>query len=1248
MQLNPQATTIERLVSRTRTLLRRNTLLTGLALTVGAGLAWLLLASCLDMFIPLPIPLRVAAFIILAAVVLAALIGLMLRPALRPQSLQDIAFRIERMIPGMHNRLVTVIDLSRQDGSAAVDETFANRLVQQTQERLAGYKPEWVATPTPVRRSAAVAVLTLLTLVLLLVVVGERMDAAVKRILMPTAPIAPGSWVRIESVSGDTGVLQGEPTTIEARITRGSVTSLELLLRQQGGQWHTMPMVLTSDGRGGKFQISSVDTSYEYVIRGGGTWTSAHKITMIRRPLIESLAAAVRLPDYMAIAERRPVETETAQISAPLGSAIELKAKVGGDPVSGQIRLYKASTTTTQETRENELVWFDDELPGDAAEVGSWKWTAEKVYSGARAHTFAWNRKPYGFTTRLNKFSLPTDGSIFVYAYLDPADKPDRITVSFLYNATTLELAWGTPPPPGTPAKPNTRTTEMGPIPVFGNWVRLEAEGSKLLGGALSVPLPLSGVTFSIDKGRAWIDRVGALQRKVETIQKQTLEPTATIPMTHDPKSGEWRGEIPVQTDGSYAVEFFNARHDANPAMKPVSILCTVDQPPAVVVEKPGTSITIDKVEPIPMMVRAFDDYGVLEVGLQVGTDTKNFADPKWISHFDTPAQNQLVLSSIDPRLMALTPGASVYYRLVVKDRKQQVAYSDAFRLGLAAQGSAAAPDLQRADDPMKPLLENISKLLESQNKVTASAAALLDQLPATTRPAGRLVKPLNPDGSEMTPEQIQKYLKEQFEKFSPQQQKELAELDSALIEQRFKAVDLAKQVTAASEAAAKSVFSLPAEQAALAEISKQLRDLAAEGGDEKAMDAAVLDRLRDLAELTAEQKAELEQLQKRMAELQAARAKVGEDAAGVQQQIADILAQMQGNRAARMMTDLGTDLQSQRQELEDLRQQVAALEESTETADSNQLNKVSQDQKALDAKALAALKEARDLLRDELAGQEEPDDDLPAPWTPPGEKSEVGPTEADTPDKTKAPDAKTDPAAAAAEAAAEKARQEEEKKNWWDKEVDALPTGRTTEEDERFADRDKRPVEADNSENQTPRQMLQEHQREMQRHLGDQERALAKQGEKAGSLSQQMRDMLVKMADASPEERSAMAAQMREMMASQAMRNAMSAASRARASAMAKKMGGQGQSDKNNPSNQAYTVPPSGAAGATGQGGLYQGDIMSVDLSGIELNGQGAALYRLPPRVRDPLIQGMQEKGPEAYQRLIDAYYRQLSKDVK
>src|SRR5262245_16927482 len=107
MRLNPQAVIIERIVTNTRAKLRRYHVLTGVALTVGAILTWLLVAACLDMVAPLPVPLRIAAFVVLAVIALAAIVGMVLRPALRPPSIQDIAFRIERMIPGMHNRLVT-------------------------------------------------------------------------------------------------------------------------------------------------------------------------------------------------------------------------------------------------------------------------------------------------------------------------------------------------------------------------------------------------------------------------------------------------------------------------------------------------------------------------------------------------------------------------------------------------------------------------------------------------------------------------------------------------------------------------------------------------------------------------------------------------------------------------------------------------------------------------------------------------------------------------------------------------------------------------------------------------------------------------------------------------------------------------------------------------------------------------------------------------------------------------------------
>ena len=41
------------------------------------------------------------------------------------------------------------------------------------------------------------------------------------------------------------------------------------------------------------------------------------------------------------------------------------------------------------------------------------------------------------------------------------------------------------------------------------------------------------------------------------------------------------------------------------------------------------------------------------------------------------------------------------------------------------------------------------------------------------------------------------------------------------------------------------------------------------------------------------------------------------------------------------------------------------------------------------------------------------------------------------------------------------------------------------------------------------------------------------------------------------------------------------------------------------------------------------------------------AAIYKLPPRVRDPLLEGMRERGPAAYQEVIDTYFRHLGRDL-
>jgi hypothetical protein len=66
----------------------------------------------------------------------------------------------------------------------------------------------------------------------------------------------------------------------------------------------------------------------------------------------------------------------------------------------------------------------------------------------------------------------------------------------------------------------------------------------------------------------------------------------------------------------------------------------------------------------------------------------------------------------------------------------------------------------------------------------------------------------------------------------------------------------------------------------------------------------------------------------------------------------------------------------------------------------------------------------------------------------------------------------------------------------------------------------------------------------------------------------------------------------------------------------------------------------PGRGGGAPGRK-LFDG---ALGPGGVE--GRRGALYRLPPEMRQSLLEAMEERGPSAYQPLIDAYFRKLTED--
>ena len=169
------------------------------------------------------------------------------------------------------------------------------------------------------------------------------------------------------------------------------------------------------------------------------------------------------------------------------------------------------STTTSTTTTRPEFVWFDDALPTGASGFGnggdSWNWVTSSPapFSGTKAHqtnlTTGVHEHAFGWGSTM---TVNTGDKLFAYVYVDPANPPSQIMISWGADNWEHRAYWGTNKvnygTPGTASQ-----YYVGPIPAGGQWVRLEVPASavNLEGKTVSM------MSFMLFDGRVTWDKVG-------------------------------------------------------------------------------------------------------------------------------------------------------------------------------------------------------------------------------------------------------------------------------------------------------------------------------------------------------------------------------------------------------------------------------------------------------------------------------------------------------------------------------------------------------------------------------------------------------------------------------------------------------------------------------------------------------------------------------------------------------------------
>jgi hypothetical protein len=178
------------------------------------------------------------------------------------------------------------------------------------------------------------------------------------------------------------------------------------------------------------------------------------------------------------------------------------------------------NTSTPQVTPTGTVVYFDDALPTGASAGAtandSWNWVSSNPapFSGVAAHksNLAAGMHEHYFSWAKGTMAVSAGDVLFTYIYLDPANPPTEVMLQWFDGSWDHRAYWGANQiTHGTDGTAGRRY--MGPLPVTGQWVRLEVPAAVVNLEGRTV----NGMGFTLFGGTATWDYSGKASESLIT-----------------------------------------------------------------------------------------------------------------------------------------------------------------------------------------------------------------------------------------------------------------------------------------------------------------------------------------------------------------------------------------------------------------------------------------------------------------------------------------------------------------------------------------------------------------------------------------------------------------------------------------------------------------------------------------------------------------------------------------------------------
>ena len=1276
----PDIKPIEELIRKVRTLLRSSWVATGLGLTLGMLFGILVSAAVLDLVIPLWPAFRFIALVLVVVPAAWSFIAGVVRPLLRRLNARRVALTIEQHIPKIQNRLVSCVDLKQAENRQTVSLAFYRRLVSEALERIRGFQPSKIIDTASMRRAAIVAFSGVAAFLIAFGAFSDRIPTALSRIFHPFDDIPPATGVLYTVIPGDAKVLRGEDLLLTAEVTKGDPDRLRVeIISPQLPQplWHD----LKKDDIRWSFNLSGFEHSFSYRVHGGGTWSRKHQITMVDRPRTVELHTLLHYPEYMAIPEPRVGPPQTADTTGPVGSQVEVVVTTAGSVARGEITRFKVQSVQAKVAERAERIWFFEQIPDGAQPQGTWEWDLRLLGRNAHTDPAAAGVHGHQFQNAPVAFRAQARESFFAYVYVQPDQRPDTIMLMWQDAAGWEHRAfWGDDKiPGGTLGSASKRF--IGPIPLAGEWVRLEVPAALVdLEGK-----DVRGMAFNVFGGKCVWHRVGAVPPSHTA--EETLVADGTFSM-QEIGPDTWSGRVPLDGDGFYRVELRNELDFANKPMKDARLTAIPDNPPQILLERPTTDLVFSTPQKVPLVISAFDDFGLAKLVLSMQRGTGGFeAIP--IKRYDKPVRNDNTVYTLDLPSMGLKMGDQIRYRVEAHDRGEKSRSTIELTIKIQDDPNASDKRLASFEKSQDTFLEKLVKLIADQAKVqeaveklTAKYEPLDKKLQAAKEIAQAKTKleqanqpppadptkpppPVPPKPLELDPETA-KQLEALRQELAPvaQMEEQNSALSKQIAQEVAAAVEQTKTLQTLPQQLIDQFMQLPQriEQSAV----KPLQDLTTEM-KQGATPQQAPPNLPKLQEAGKQVERDLAQLQEKVRALANVEKKVNQDVDVALAELAKEMLRDQAGMTQKQLAELQEFLGKLREELKAFEGTQEQLLSAAEKVPAVMLADVEKRQNELEQKANPELAQVRDLLKAEAIRRfKRQIKDFPkSPYSPESDDYLVPPDEEDTAD-----DVKSDEPDAAKEQADEKSKVPNDP----DLEEDEplfMPAlgGPRPKLDPRFADKI-RPIDKKNDGKKSAdaadrqRDELGSRQQEKLKELKSAEMSLESDEQTLAGLLEQLRnaaqlpDMKLpqkpdataaaaKKPDApdsppSGKPETAMnaadlAGKLAELMQSPEMREAKAMLNRL------KQMQAQAAARAQNPNQPPPPNQPNPANQTSPTATLTAVSLEAV-LTGMDLETR-TLILKMQPRMREEMLQGLKEEGPDGYQKFIRNYFQRLAK---